>query len=193
MEEKESVLVKVEVTGTPQPKLSWYHNEEEVLTNYSRRVAEDGAITIPAAEANHAGVYHLVAENFAGKVERTVELFVLTKDAQMLAVTPTSMHSPLLKLRAIAMVGFGNHVEQYHIRDNLAFRNEYDVNTFPFVYAVLMKLTLFFFALATRLCTMVITPENKLKNRFANICVCKYIQCPNSPNVLDSTFLYTCR
>lgn len=136
VEEKEPVLVKVKVTGVPPPKLTWYHNEEEIVTDYSRRVGEEGTITLTAAEANHAGVYHLVAENFAGKVEKTVELFVMTSDAQKLAVTPTSIHSPLLNLRAIAMVGFGSHVEQYHFRDNLAFRNEYNVMCLFFLNCV---------------------------------------------------------
>ena len=56
--------------GTPGPKLTWYHNGEEVMADYSKELAENGSLTMPSAELKHSGVYQLVAVNPAGRAER---------------------------------------------------------------------------------------------------------------------------
>ena len=123
VEEGEAVLFKVEVTGNPQPKLTWYHDGEEVVADYSKELSEDGTLSIPSAEDKHTGVYRLVAQNSAGKKEMEVKLFVKMDGGEQPSAT-TVHHEAIL----VAM--FGNHVKQYHERNNQAFRDEYDVRVY---------------------------------------------------------------
>ena len=74
VQEGERVVFRVRVTGSPQPKLTWYHDGVEVKGDYSKELAEDGSLTMPSAETKHSGVYQLVAANKAGSVEREVKL-----------------------------------------------------------------------------------------------------------------------
>ena len=61
--EGEEVVFRVKVTGVPVPELTWYHNGEEVIADYSNDLADDGSLTMPSAEIKHSGVYQLVAVN----------------------------------------------------------------------------------------------------------------------------------
>ena len=121
--EGEGVLFQVKVTGTPMPKLTWYHNEEVVLANYSRELEEDGTLTLPSAETKHSGVYKLVAENHVGRKEREVRLFVKEENAQD-EVAPAK---PANTFRGIAVSFFGSHVERNHSKNNQGFINQYEV------------------------------------------------------------------
>ena len=120
VEEGKKVLFEVEVTGTPQPKLTWYHNGEEVTTDYSRVLAKDGTFTLPSAEKKHAGVYKLVASNSVGRKESEVELAVKTG---------SYLEPPMIcqKQTAVPVIVFGNHVEMNHKQNNQAFTNEFNV------------------------------------------------------------------
>ena len=121
--EGERVIFRVEVTGSPHPKLTWYHNGEEVVADYSRELAENGSLTLPSAEAKHSGVYQLVAQSPAGRREREVKLSVEAADEKEVEGTP----QPLEGSTAIPVAMFGNHVESNHARQNQAFKDEYQV------------------------------------------------------------------
>ena len=121
MVEGEGVLFQVEVTGSPQPKLTWYHNGEEVVADYSRELAEDGTLTLPSAEARHSGTYRLVAQNPAGRREREVRLFVEAEGTQPASGAGT------LDFSAVPVAMFGSHTERNHSRNNWAFREEFQV------------------------------------------------------------------
>ena len=124
VDEGEKVLFQVEVTGSPQPKLTWYHNGEEVVANYSRELTENGSLTLPSAEAKHSGVYQLIAQNPAGSMEREVKLSVDTEGTQ----EDEPSYETVAKYSAIPVAAFGNHVEQNHSKNNTPFKNEYDVS-----------------------------------------------------------------
>ena len=121
VQDGESVLFQVEVRGSPQPKVTWYHNGEEVVGDYSKELLEDGSLTMPSAEAKHSGVYQLVAHNMAGRVEREVKLTVDSEHTSMKTSsalkTPASIPVPML----------GSHVEKNHSRNNRGFRDQYQV------------------------------------------------------------------
>ena len=121
--EGERVIFRVEVTGSPHPKLTWYHNGEEVVADYSRELAENGSLTMPSAEAKHSGVYQLVAQSPAGRREREVKLSVEADDEKEVEGTP----QPLEGSTAIPVAMFGNHVESNHARQNQAFKDDYQV------------------------------------------------------------------
>ena len=117
------MLFQVTVTGSPQPKLTWYHNGEEVVADYSRELAEDGTLILPSTEARHSGTYQLVAQNPAGRREREVRLFVEAEDTQQRPATT----KPAMRHSAVPVAMFGSHVEQNHTKNNRHFTQEYEV------------------------------------------------------------------
>ena len=121
--EGEGVLFQVKVTGSPTPKLTWYQNGEVVTADYSTELAKDGTLTLPSVESKHSGMYKLVAQNLAGKAEKEVGLFVQAEHTQQEQASP----KPAIKLSAIAVAFFGNHVERNHKGNNGPFINEYEV------------------------------------------------------------------
>ena len=130
--EGQTVLLTVEVTGSPQPKLTWYHNGEEVVADYSRELTEDGSLTMPSAEAKHSGVYQLVAQNPAGRKEREVKLSVEGEGQ----ASPNPAKSQLIQLSAIAIDDFGDFVAQSHASNNSDFRDQYTVRPHPHTHTV---------------------------------------------------------
>ena len=121
--EGERVAFGVRVTGTPDPKLIWYHNGVEVVPDYSRELGEDGTLSMPSAEAKHGGVYELVAHNPGGRAEREVRLTVREEDEEEKGVS-TAHEMPTT---GIAVPFFGNFVEKCHSNQNQAFKDQYQV------------------------------------------------------------------
>ena len=116
-------MLRVKVTGTPRPKLTWYHNGEEVRADYSKELAEDGSITMPSAELKHSGIYQLVAKNKAGSMEKEMKLFVKKEGQQSPHVSKKHIHfSP------IPVEEFGDYVSQSHANDNRDFRDQFSVS-----------------------------------------------------------------
>ena len=111
------MLFQVKVTGTPMPKLTWYHNGEEVFADYSKALEDDSTLTLPLAETKHSRMYKLVAQNHVGNKEKEVRLFVKEENIQD-EVAPVS---------AILVGFFGSHVERNHSKNNQGFINEYEV------------------------------------------------------------------
>ena len=131
--EGQTVEFHVRVSGSPLPKLTWYQNGEEVVTDYSIELAEDGSLTLPSAEIRHGGVYQLVANSTAGRVEREVQLHV-TVEAEESQATGSQSE---VEFQAIPASLFGNHVESYHANSNDGFNKEYKVRLSLKVFLVI--------------------------------------------------------
>lgn len=124
--EGEAVLFHVKVTGvTHQPKLTWYHDGEEVVADYSAELTEDGTLILPSAETKHSGMYKLVAQGPTGRKEREVRLIVRAENAQEIAVDTQNQSVP--EPSAIPLAYFANHIKQNHKKNNQTFRDEYEV------------------------------------------------------------------
>ena len=121
VQEGEGVLFLVEVTGAPQPKLTWYHNGEEVVADYSKELAEDGSLTMPSAETKHSRVYHLVALNPAGEWRE------LTVEVEGGAEGDDPAYDEVAMSGVIPVDRFGSHVEQRHTKNSKPFKDEYEV------------------------------------------------------------------
>ena len=122
--EGERVAFGVRVTGTPDPKLIWYHNGVEVVPDYSRELAEDGTLSMPSAETKHSGVYQLVAHNPGGRAEREVRLTVREEEEEKKGV---SAAPELIPSTGLPVTLFGNFVEKCHSNQNQAFQDQYQV------------------------------------------------------------------
>ena len=127
VEEGEGVVFRVEVAGVPHPKLTWYHDGEEVVANYSRELSEDGSLTMPSAETKLSGVYQLVARNRAGTMEREVKLQVDQEGLED-AATDDPPYETVPLTGPIPVAAFGGHVEQKHSKNNKPFKEEYEVS-----------------------------------------------------------------
>ena len=115
----------VKVMGEPEIKLTWYHDGEEVVTNYSTDLGLDGCLTISCSETSHTGTYQLVAANSHGRAEREVKLFV-RKERQP-SPEPTS-NKTKVSLSPISILEFGEYVASGHTNDNDIFKEQFTVN-----------------------------------------------------------------
>ena len=127
--EGEEVVFRVKVTGFPQPKMTWYHNGEEVVADYSQKLAVDGSLIMPSADPKHSGVYQLVVINEAGSEERRVKIFV-KREGEKYSNTAKKQTSFSL----IPVEEFGDYVCKCHANDNKEFKDQYAVRTVMYMY-----------------------------------------------------------
>ena len=109
--EGESVTLQVRVTGVPTPTLTWYHNGQEVVADYSTELREDDSLFIPSSELRQAGNYRLVVRNKAGKVDQSVKV-----------------HVNKLSVTGIPVAEFGDFVSENHASDNKGFVKRFNVS-----------------------------------------------------------------
>ena len=121
--EGERVEFTVKVTGSPEPKLTWYHEGEEVMTNYSTDVGLDGCLSIPCTESSHTGLYQLVAVNPAGRAERKVTLFVRKEEQPTQETTENNQ----VLLSPVPVLDFEEYVASGHANDNAIFQEQFNV------------------------------------------------------------------
>ena len=119
--EGEEVVFKVKITGFPQPRMTWYHNGEEVVADYSQELAVDGSLIMYSTEPKHSGIYQLVVINEAGAEERTVNLYVMQESPQCGNVTTKQ-----ISFSPIPVEEFGNYVCKCHGNDK-EFKDQYTV------------------------------------------------------------------
>ena len=127
VQEGEGVVFRVEVTGVPHPKLTWYHDGVEVVPDYSRELGEDGTLTLLSAETKHSGVYQLVAKNRGGSVEREVKLQVDQEGVEQGITAEEPSYETVALSGPVPVAAFGSHVEQRHSKNNKPFKVEYEV------------------------------------------------------------------
>ena len=169
--EGEKVELRVQVVGQPEPKLTWYHDGEEVMTSYSTDLGLDGSLTIPCSEHSHSGVYQLVALNNSGRAERQLKLVVRKEEPSQ----PQQSNSKL-PLSPVSVLDFEEYVTDGHKNDDAIFQEQFIVRfsilsclyiTVPFCYTQELDVD------ADYSTTVGSDPDNVLLNRFANITVCK--------------------
>ncbi|CAI8048765.1 Receptor-type tyrosine-protein phosphatase F [Geodia barretti] len=149
--EGERVEFTVKVTGSPEPKLTWYHEGEEVMTNYSTDVGLDGCLSIPCTESSHTGLYQLVAVNPAGRAERQVTLFVRKEEQPTQETTENNQ----VLLSPVPVLDFEEYVASGHANDNAIFQEQFNVVDEDPDHPM----------------TIGTDPDSILLNRFANITV----------------------
>ena len=120
--ERRAVLFAVSVTGLPAPKMTWYHDGEEVAEDHSIEVTDDGYLMVPCAELRHSGVYQLVAVNKAGRAERQVTLTVREEEH-----TVPYMPDEGVTLSPIVVEQFADHVANCHFNSNKSFEDQFNV------------------------------------------------------------------
>ncbi len=113
--EGEGVYFKIEVSGEPQPTVTWYHDGEPIRADYAREIESDGSLTIPSTELKHSGVYKAVAANTHGSEEREIKLLVDTAGDETVFSKP------------IPIPEFGKYVAELHTNSNKPFKDLFQV------------------------------------------------------------------
>ena len=103
--------------------MTWYHDGQEVKSDYSMELGDDGSLTMPSTETKHSGVYQLVAQNPAGRVEKKVTLTVLREGEQA-----PHLNNRHITFSPIPMNEFGEYVASGHANDNTDFKDQYTVS-----------------------------------------------------------------
>ena len=113
---------KVVVRGNPQPSLTWYHEDSELLADYCTDIQQDGNLSITSAELKHSGVYRLLARNSRGRAEKEVRLTV-TQEQEDHAVTPKER----VEILPVPVAEFGEYVANNHAHSDEIFKLQYNV------------------------------------------------------------------
>ena len=116
------VVLPVKVFGSPQPTLTWYHDNTPLNNDYAHEIGSDGSLTIITAEMRHKGVYQLVARNSLGSVEEQFSLKVVTKVAEGQPAVVMTWNKP------VPVAEFGQYVAQNHGNTNKGFNILYNVS-----------------------------------------------------------------
>ena len=111
--EREEVVLGVKAIGIPQPKMTWHHNEEDVVADNSHELTEDGSPIVPSTELTHSEIYQPEVINDMGSVKEDHEYTNLA--------TYQSPFSP------IPVEEFGYYVCKYHANDNEDFKDQFTV------------------------------------------------------------------
>ena len=123
--EGNKVLLPVKVIGSPQPTLTWYHDNTRLGNDYAHEISSDGSLTIITAEMRHSGTYRLVASNSEGTVEKQFSLQVITEEDEE---PPLAATTEVVKSKPVPVDGFGQYVSQNHANSNKGFTTLYNVS-----------------------------------------------------------------
>ena len=123
--EGNKVLLPVKVIGSPQPTLTWYHDNTRLGNDYAHEISSDGSLTIITAEMRHSGTYQLVASNSEGTVEKQFLLKVITEEDEE---PPLAATAEVIKSRPVPVAEFGQYVSQNHANSNNGFTTLYKVH-----------------------------------------------------------------
>ena len=123
--EGNKVLLPVKIIGSPQPTLTWYHDNTHLGNDYAHEISSDGSLTIITAEMRHSGTYRLVATNSEGTVEKQFLLTVITEEDD---VPLSAGAAEMIKSRPVPVAEFGQYVSQNHANSNKGFTTLYKVH-----------------------------------------------------------------
>ena len=169
--EGEGLHIEAKVEGHPPPTLVWYYNEEAVVINCSIEIDEQGSLFFPSIELDHSGVYKVIATNDYGQAMKEVTVGVMSEGCD-------GGESDGSGDTKIPVSEFGRFVSEHHAQGNNKFRERFEVSLYNNINFQSLR-TLYFQRLSSGEAGHTIsvskTAENVLRNRFKNICVCKYL------------------
>ena len=75
-----SVIILADISGFPDPKVTWFHNDQEIKPSDKITIEEDKKytrLTIKGTTGKTSGAYKLVATNDIGTAEEIFDVTVL--------------------------------------------------------------------------------------------------------------------
>ena len=125
--EGNKVSLPVKIIGSPQPTLTWYHDNTHLGNDYAHEISSDGSLAIITAEMRHSGTYRLVATNSEGTVEKQFSLKVINADDEE---PPLATTAEVIKTRPVPVAELGQYVSQNHANSNNGFTTLYKVHNY---------------------------------------------------------------
>ena len=126
VEEGQHVTFNAQVSGTPKPICTWYHEGNSIESDYAHEIHEDGSLVIFSAEIQHQGIYEFVAINSSGRVDQQVILNVVQEGTDEARKINCDMKH--VKTGPIPVSKFGEFVAESHANSNKGFRSQYSVS-----------------------------------------------------------------
>ena len=130
----ETVHFLVHVEGYPQPSLSWEYQGEPVTSLGPIQIFTDGSLILNDVKTQYSGRYTFVAGNPAGKINRVVNLQVVSEEESCEDDEENekskSCRSVLIEHKPIPIELLEKYVETHH---------EYDNDPFQFLFSVSIK------------------------------------------------------
>ena len=123
--EGKQVILRVEVTGVPQPTMTWKYNDKTVEPDYAIDITRDGALCFVCVELSHSGTYYFTASNASGSVGGQVELKVREEDDEKESSVSEASPSPVT--HPVPVHQFGDYVAELHAGNNVGFFRQYQV------------------------------------------------------------------
>ena len=124
--EVEGVSFKVAVRGDPEPTLTWYHEGNKLISDYSLEIQPDGTLVIASAEVRHNGVYKLLARNSSGIAKRELSFTVKQEGEEINAPSKENVE---VDFTAVPVADFGDYVAKNHSQSDAGFRKLYEVSS----------------------------------------------------------------
>ena len=123
--EGNKVLLPIKIIGSPQPTLTWYHDNTHLGNDYAYEISSDGSLTIITAEMRHTRTYRLVATISEGTVEKHFSLKVIAEEDEE---PPLAATAEVIKTRPVLVAEFGQYVSLNHGNSNNGFTTLYKVH-----------------------------------------------------------------
>ena len=124
--EGQQAILRVDVTGVPQPTITWQCGDKQVEPDYAIEIARDGALCFVSVEMSHAGEYCFTACNASGTAEGKVRLKVRGEGEEGCMVSGAGKEEDT-KTNPVPVDKFGEHVAELHAKNNVGFYREYQV------------------------------------------------------------------
>ena len=118
--EGDGVVIKVLVTGDPEPLIKWYYEGAELMSNISREILSNGSLVISSSAQRHSGIYKMTADNTHGSAEKIIQLFIVANKSTKIGVEEEGAVP-------VHLQQFGEYVSDHHAKSNRGFKVQYRV------------------------------------------------------------------
>ena len=95
-----------------------------LVADVSLELSEDGCVTFPCVESQHAGTYNFIASNSAGTVEGSITLVVQERREGRESEEAVAGNREL-----VAVDQLGVYVADHHKQENAGFLREFQVRS----------------------------------------------------------------
>lgn len=114
LKEGETLTLKLEVSGTPDPEVKWYKDGEEVTADARIKITRDSQrkesydLTVTLLKGSDGGLYEVRAENQLGYIISKSKVIVLSKYLHVFVFFSSNPGTRLCLTRAKFLQNYGN-------------------------------------------------------------------------------------
>lgn len=129
--EGDGAVLKVVVTGDPDPNFLWHYEGTQLMSNISREILSNGSLVISSTTQKHSGAYKLIADNCHGTAETEFKLLVVAHKATLLKDVEDKG-----KVLPVNLDIYGEYVQSHHFKSNKGFKKQFLVHLTMLILAI---------------------------------------------------------